>query len=55
MLFLLYVVMVLAGRGTLRWSWGYTVLVIATGPIGAVLALERLRRERRTAEVVTLE
>lgn len=45
LLFLGYVALVLLMRETLGWSWIFSVVVIVTGPVGAVIALERLRRQ----------
>lgn len=46
LLFLAYAVVVFVYREALGWSLGFVALVILTGPIGAIIALERLRRER---------
>ncbi len=47
LLFLGYVLLVLLDRAELDWSWAFTALVIVTGPLGAVIVLERLRRDHR--------
>lgn len=49
LLFAGYALFVFFQREALGWSLGFTALAILTGPIGPVLALERLRRERRVA------
>jgi integral membrane protein len=53
LLFLAYALVVFLGREALGWSQGFTALAILTGPVGAVLALERLRRDRLAARVGT--
>ena len=45
LLFLAYAIIVLKDRGIFGWSLGFTALAILTGPIGAILVLERLRKE----------
>lgn len=47
LLFLWYALLVLSDRVELGWSWKFAVLVIVTGPVGAIVVLERLRREPR--------
>ena len=47
LLFLWYALLVLSGRSEMGWSWTFAVLVIGTGPVGAIVVLERLRREHR--------
>lgn len=47
LLFLWYALLVLSDRVELGWSWKFAVLVIVTGPIGAIVVLERLRRGPR--------
>lgn len=44
-LFLAYAVLVLRDHKDFGWSTGFMVLSIVTGPIGAVVVLERMRRE----------
>jgi integral membrane protein len=44
LLFLWYAALVVSDRAQLRWSWAFAVLVIVTGPLGALIVLERLRR-----------
>lgn len=46
LLFAGYAIVVWVWREGLGWSLRFAALAILTGPIGAVLALERLRRER---------
>jgi len=38
----------LYGRERLEWTWGFALVAVITGPIGAIIVLERLRRQRRT-------
>ncbi len=47
LLFLAYTALVLYGRERLEWTWGFALVAIITGPIGAIIVLERLRRRRR--------
>lgn len=42
-----FVAMTVIIRPELKWSWGYTVLVVVTGPIGGVLVWWRLRTTPR--------
>ncbi|CAN5715659.1 hypothetical protein BH24ACT26_BH24ACT26_18540 [soil metagenome] len=44
LLFLGYAVLVLRDREELGWTWRFVALAILTGPLGAVLVLENLRR-----------
>jgi integral membrane protein len=46
MLFLAYAFLVFRDREAFGWTTGFMILVIITGPIGAIVVLERLRRER---------
>ena len=48
LLFLAYTALVLYGRERLEWTWGFALVAVITGPIGATIVLERLRRQRRT-------
>lgn len=43
-LFLAYAVLVLRDREHLGWTWGFVAVAILTGPVGAIVVLERLRR-----------
>lgn len=43
-LFLAYALLVLRDREVFGWSWGFVAVAILTGPIGAIVVLERLRR-----------
>lgn len=43
LLFLAYALLVVIDREHFGWSWGFVALVILTGPIGAIIVLERLR------------
>ncbi len=49
LLFLAYAVLVWVWRDALGWSTRFAALAILTGPVGAIVALERLRRERVAA------
>lgn len=49
LLFAGYALLVWMRRDTLGWTLGFTALAILTGPIGPVIVLERLRRERGVA------
>jgi integral membrane protein len=42
-LFLAYAALVVMDRETFGWTWGFVTLVILTGPIGAIVVLEKLR------------
>jgi hypothetical protein len=42
-----FVAMTVIIRPDLEWSWGYTVLVVVTGPVGGVLVWWRLRHTPR--------
>lgn len=44
MLFLAYAGLVLLDRESLGWSWPFAALAILTGPLGAIVVLEKLRR-----------
>lgn len=44
LLFLAYALLVLRDREVFAWSWGFVAVAILTGPIGAIVVLERLRR-----------
>jgi hypothetical protein len=46
-----FVAMTLLIRSDIGWTWGYTVLVIVTGPVGGVLVWWRLRTTPRAALV----
>jgi hypothetical protein len=46
-----FVAMVVIIRGDIGWTWGYTILVVVTGPIGGVLVWWRLRNTPREALV----
>ena len=43
-LFLAYALLVLRDREEFGWTWGFVAVAILTGPIGALLVMERLRR-----------
>lgn len=45
MLFLLYAVLLVLVRRVLDWTLGFVVLGIVTGPVGALIVLERMRRQ----------
>jgi hypothetical protein len=42
-----FVAMTVLIRAEIGWSWGYTVLVVVTGPIGGVLVWWRLHQTPR--------
>jgi integral membrane protein len=44
LLFLAYAWLVLTDREVFGWTWSFVIISIITGPIGAILVLERLRR-----------
>lgn len=43
-LFLGYALLVLRDREALGWSWAFVAVAIFTGPLGAIVVLEKLRR-----------
>ncbi|HEX7521516.1 MAG TPA: DUF3817 domain-containing protein [Acidimicrobiia bacterium] len=45
MIFLAFAAMVIMITPAIHWSWWFTALVLVTGPIGALIVFERLRRE----------
>lgn len=45
LLFLAYAVLVLKDREVFAWDMRFVALAILTGPIGAIIVLERLRSE----------
>ncbi len=51
LLFAAYALVVWFQRRALAWPTRFVALAILTGPVGAILALERLRRERATYAV----
>lgn len=51
LLFAAYALVVWMRREALGWSTRFAVLAIVTGPIGAIIALERIRRDRAGEEV----
>ena len=42
-----FVAMTVIIRPDIGWTWGYTALVILTGPIGGILVFIRIRRTPR--------
>ena len=46
LLFLAYALLVVSDRHTFGWTWGFVAVAVLTGPIGAILVLERLRTVR---------
>ena len=44
LLFLAYAWFVVMDREVFGWSWAFVLVSIVTGPVGAILVLERLRR-----------
>lgn len=47
LVWLAFVSMVVLIREPIGWTWGYTALVVLTGPIGGVLVFMRIRRTPR--------
>jgi hypothetical protein len=45
MIALAFAAMVIMISPAMRWSWWFSVLVIVTGPIGALVVFARIRRE----------
>ena len=45
LLFLAYAVLVFRDHRELGWTTGFMLVAILTGPIGAIIVLERLRRD----------
>ena len=43
-LFLAYALLVLRDREVFGWTWGFVAVAVLTGPVGAIVVLERLRR-----------
>ncbi|MDP9069185.1 MAG: DUF3817 domain-containing protein [Actinomycetota bacterium] len=48
LLFLAYAALVVTDREVFDWSWGFVALAILTGPVGAIVVLERLRHVKAT-------
>ena len=46
-LFLAYAVLVWMDHDDLGWTPTFSVVCIVTGPVGAIVVMERLRRDRR--------
>ena len=49
LLFIAYVLLVLAVREGQQWSWGFTALAVVGGPIAALFVPERLQEPRAEA------
>ena len=47
LVWLSFVAMTVIIRPDIGWTWGYTALVVLTGPIGGVLVFIRIRRTPR--------
>ncbi len=47
LVWLTFVAMTVIIRPDIGWTWGYTALVILTGPIGGILVFIRIRRTPR--------
>ena len=47
LVWLAFVAMVVLIREPIGWSWGYTALVVLTGPIGGILVFTRIKRTPR--------
>ena len=46
MVFLVFAAMVVGLRRDLGWTWGFVAAALLTGPIGAVIVYERIRRDQ---------
>ena len=44
LLFLAYALLVVVDRVNFGWSWGFVAFAVLSGPIGAIVVLETLRR-----------
>jgi Domain of unknown function (DUF3817) len=53
MIWLAFCAMVIMIRPALHWTWLYCVVVIVTGPIGALLVWARLRRDGVPDDITT--
>lgn len=51
LLFAAYALVVWFQREELGWTNGFAALAILTGPVGAIIALERIRRDRTPERV----
>ena len=47
LVWLAFVAMTVIIRPDIGWTWGYTALVVLTGPIGGILVFIRIRRTPR--------
>ncbi|MFP5299287.1 MAG: DUF3817 domain-containing protein [Actinomycetota bacterium] len=45
LLFLGYMILVIRDREDYNWTWSFVAVAILTGPVGAIIVLERLRRD----------
>lgn len=52
-LFLAYALLVWIDHDDFGWSTAFAVASVLTGPAGAIIVLERLRRERRSGSHVS--
>lgn len=43
--FIVFAVMVVSVRAEMEWSWAFAAVAVLTGPLGALLVFERIRRE----------
>ena len=50
LLFLAYALLVVKDREDFGWSWTFVAIAVLTGPLGAILVLEKLRRPLRQGE-----
>lgn len=53
MVWMAFCAMVLMITPPMRWSWWYSVVVIVTGPIGALMVWSRIRRHGVPDQYVT--
>jgi len=51
LIWMAFVGMLVFIRADIGWTWGYTALVVATGPVGGVLVFARLKQTPRAALV----
>ena len=53
MIWMGFVAMLLEARRPMGWTWAWVAVAVVTGPIGAVLVYERLRRQGIPADART--
>ena len=52
-IFLAFAAMCIFIARPMRWTWKFVVIALATGPLGAILVYERIRREGAPAPATT--